>query len=52
LQPLVDAAHAAALSAGEHDAGDLAVCRHVARKLDGETPSSRRNIALNADGLS
>src|SRR6185503_21184140 len=47
LQALVDAAHAAAESAGEHDAADL-----HALKLEGGAPSSRRNMALKADGLS
>src|SRR5688572_3292496 len=49
LQSLVDAAHAAAPAAGEDDAGDA----HAGpRKWDGGAPSSRRNIALNAEGLS
>src|SRR3990170_1924484 len=49
LQALVDAAHAAALAAGEDDAGDA----HAGpRKWDGGAPSSRRNMALNAEGLS
>src|SRR4051794_9424413 len=47
LQALVDAAHTAAESAGQHDAGNI-----HARKLDGGAPSSRRNMALNAEGLS
>ena len=47
LQPLVDAAHAAAEAAGEDDAAHA-----HARKLDGGAPSSRRNMALKADGLS
>src|SRR6478609_5543800 len=47
LQTFVDAAHAAAEAAGEHDAAYI-----HARKLDGGAPSSRRNMALKADGLS
>ena len=50
LQALVDAAHAAAAAAGEHDAGD--VHAGALRKCEGGEPSSRRNMALNADGLS
>ena len=49
LQALVDAAHAGALAAGEDDAGDA---HDGPRKWDGGAPSSRRNMALNAEGLS
>ena len=49
LQALVDAAHAAAFAAGEDDAGDA---HDGPRKCDGGAPSSRRNMALNAEGLS
>ena len=51
LQALVDAAHAAALAAREHDSRH-AHAAPAARKCDGGAPSSRRNMALNADGLS
>ena len=52
LQALVDAAHAAALAAGEHDAADIFIAHASLRKFDGGAPSSRRNMALKADGLS